>query len=315
MCKFIQVNDAAGAISKPIRSDTPDDGVPPVPAPPEPRIPMTLLADFGGFGSLLDAVDLVERVRTHDLAMARQPSFDFINETFSQRRRGGLPASDDADDGDLLLGGSKIGRKRIDPGSVQVLTELFESGTHFPSRDQRERLATRLGLSARTIQIWFQNKRQAFKNKRLAEMQTLLNPLGRSRAHEPADAEATPPRGGLLTRLRLDGLGQQPGAPRPALRVPARVLLARRAGPPATARAETLFGRKLSIPELTREAVVAVLPRPPSLSHRSTMVQSLTNKLPELRAVGPAAVPLRTRSLDGTELPSIGLALRRYSVC
>lgn len=36
---------------------------------------------------------------------------------------------------------------------------------HFPSTDAREELARSLGMSARSVQIWFQNQRQQVRNR------------------------------------------------------------------------------------------------------------------------------------------------------
>lgn len=54
----------------------------------------------------------------------------------------------------------KTSRKRISLQQTECLQNLFDNGMHFPGRDLRERLATKLQLSCRTIQVWFQNRRQ-----------------------------------------------------------------------------------------------------------------------------------------------------------
>lgn len=59
----------------------------------------------------------------------------------------------------------KSKRKRISTDQTKILVSMFEGGLHFPTKDTREKLARQLNLSERTIQIWFQNKRQARKNK------------------------------------------------------------------------------------------------------------------------------------------------------
>lgn len=59
----------------------------------------------------------------------------------------------------------KIPRKRISAEQTNTLQTLFDGGLHFPSREMRDRLARQLGLNSRTIQVWFQNRRQAARNK------------------------------------------------------------------------------------------------------------------------------------------------------
>lgn len=54
----------------------------------------------------------------------------------------------------------KASRKRISLQQTECLQSLFDNGMHFPGRDLRERLATKLNLTCRTIQVWFQNRRQ-----------------------------------------------------------------------------------------------------------------------------------------------------------
>lgn len=59
----------------------------------------------------------------------------------------------------------KVPRKRIDPRDTAYLQRLFDRGLHFPNRGQRELLADQLNLTPRTVQVWFQNKRQFNRNK------------------------------------------------------------------------------------------------------------------------------------------------------
>lgn len=58
----------------------------------------------------------------------------------------------------------KLKRKRLNSHQLFALETVFEE-TCFPSTDLRNRLGLHLGLSPRTIQIWFQNKRQSSRNK------------------------------------------------------------------------------------------------------------------------------------------------------
>ncbi|KAI9255228.1 hypothetical protein BDA99DRAFT_574192 [Phascolomyces articulosus] len=56
----------------------------------------------------------------------------------------------------------KIKRKRATAKQVQVLNQVFEQ-TLFPSTQLRMQLGKELGMSPRTVQIWFQNRRQAIR--------------------------------------------------------------------------------------------------------------------------------------------------------
>lgn len=51
-------------------------------------------------------------------------------------------------------------RKRADAAQLKVLNETY-ARTAFPSTEERAELARKLDMSARSVQIWFQNKRQA----------------------------------------------------------------------------------------------------------------------------------------------------------
>lgn len=56
----------------------------------------------------------------------------------------------------------KAKRKRASPNQLMVLNRIF-SQTYFPSTEIRIELGKQLGMSPRTVQIWFQNKRQALR--------------------------------------------------------------------------------------------------------------------------------------------------------
>ncbi|KAJ2745453.1 hypothetical protein GGI20_002160 [Coemansia sp. BCRC 34301] len=55
-------------------------------------------------------------------------------------------------------------RKRANAHQLDVLNKVF-SKTSFPSTELRNRLARDLGMTPRTVQIWFQNKRQASRQR------------------------------------------------------------------------------------------------------------------------------------------------------
>lgn len=56
----------------------------------------------------------------------------------------------------------KAKRKRASPSQLTVLNRVFQS-TFFPSTELRIELGKQLSMSPRTVQIWFQNKRQSTK--------------------------------------------------------------------------------------------------------------------------------------------------------
>ncbi|KAJ3513311.1 hypothetical protein NLJ89_g3021 [Agrocybe chaxingu] len=53
-------------------------------------------------------------------------------------------------------------RKRADAAQLKVLNETY-ARTAFPSTEERIALAKMLDMSARSVQIWFQNKRQSMR--------------------------------------------------------------------------------------------------------------------------------------------------------
>ncbi|KAI0302663.1 hypothetical protein BC826DRAFT_965965 [Russula brevipes] len=58
-------------------------------------------------------------------------------------------------------------RKRADARQLEVLNATY-ARTAFPSTEERAALAKQLDMSARSVQIWFQNKRQSFRQTRAA---------------------------------------------------------------------------------------------------------------------------------------------------
>ncbi|KAJ2156053.1 Short stature homeobox protein 2, partial [Coemansia sp. RSA 552] len=90
-------------------------------------------------------------------------------------------------------------RKRASPQQLEVLNEVFAS-TSFPSTETRQRLARELGMTPRTVQIWFQNKRQASRQrdghhsrntKSMAASAANVNSFGRqySKSLSPANSK------------------------------------------------------------------------------------------------------------------------------
>ncbi|ORZ05391.1 hypothetical protein BCR42DRAFT_428199 [Absidia repens] len=58
----------------------------------------------------------------------------------------------------------KTKRRRANNKQLQVLNRVFQH-TLFPSTQMRAQLGRQLGMSPRTVQIWFQNRRQALRTK------------------------------------------------------------------------------------------------------------------------------------------------------
>ncbi|CAB4394558.1 unnamed protein product [Rhizophagus irregularis] len=58
----------------------------------------------------------------------------------------------------------KAKRKRANASQLKVLNQVFQH-TFFPSTELRIQLGKQLGMSPRTVQIWFQNKRQSWRSK------------------------------------------------------------------------------------------------------------------------------------------------------
>lgn len=58
----------------------------------------------------------------------------------------------------------KAKRKRANSEQLEVLNRVFDR-TFFPSTQVRAELGRQLGMSPRTVQIWFQNRRQAMRTK------------------------------------------------------------------------------------------------------------------------------------------------------
>lgn len=63
------------------------------------------------------------------------------------------------EDSDLEEGKVKPKRKRANARQLEVLKRTFKQ-TPFPDSDVRRRLAKELGMTPRSVQIWFQNQRQ-----------------------------------------------------------------------------------------------------------------------------------------------------------
>lgn len=255
--------------------------------------------DFGSISSLLDAVDFVETRRLNEgrHRIMHSPADKVIFSDYSMLM--GQTSEDDSmeepQDRPFPPCTSRKGtRKRIHPSSVKILTDLFNSGVHFPSRDHRERLSQKLSLSSRTIQIWFQNRRQAFKNKRQSQMSL----VGKGSERPVADENMAPI---LMTKLRYDKHAHQLVETKSALRIPSYIAQA-----PITTSRSTVEVTRQSDDEPTR--IEVKLPRPPAISKLSPIMQCLPRDLPRLKFNDETDL-VKT----SIHLPSICQALRRFS--
>lgn len=66
--------------------------------------------------------------------------------------------------------GTKAKRKRASPHQVALLNQIYEYTT-FPSTELRKVIGKELGMAPRTVQIWFQNRRQAWKLQKVRNQQ------------------------------------------------------------------------------------------------------------------------------------------------
>ncbi|GFZ49737.1 hypothetical protein JCM24511_07140 [Saitozyma sp. JCM 24511] len=74
-------------------------------------------------------------------------------------------------------------RKRADDVQLAVLNAAFEQSA-YPSTAERQRLARRLGMTSRSVQIWFQNRRRAIKVEQQSSAQRIEAELIATRARE-----------------------------------------------------------------------------------------------------------------------------------
>lgn len=84
-------------------------------------------------------------------------------------------ASDDVDDEDDDSDSPiKAKRRRANAKQLEVLNRVFDR-TFFPSTQMRAELGRQLGMSPRTVQIWFQNRRQAMRTRERQRLIRLRN--------------------------------------------------------------------------------------------------------------------------------------------
>ncbi|KAI9245424.1 hypothetical protein EDC94DRAFT_628547 [Helicostylum pulchrum] len=81
---------------------------------------------------------------------------------------------DEEDDDDESSAAIKAKRRRANAKQLEVLNRVFDR-TFFPSTQMRAELGRQLGMSPRTVQIWFQNRRQAMRTRERQRLIRLRN--------------------------------------------------------------------------------------------------------------------------------------------
>ncbi|KAG2234366.1 hypothetical protein INT48_007233 [Thamnidium elegans] len=92
-------------------------------------------------------------------------SFNHSNGLKRQKKLSSVVGSEE----DILMD-NKPKRKRISPDQFCLLSELFQQ-TDTPSHELRERLAKKLEMTNREVQVWFQNRRAKVNRARLQEQE------------------------------------------------------------------------------------------------------------------------------------------------
>ncbi|KAJ9107683.1 hypothetical protein QFC21_001143 [Naganishia friedmannii] len=79
-------------------------------------------------------------------------------------------------------------RKRTSPEQLAILEDTFEE-TPKPTADARKLIAEKIGMTPRSVQVWFQNRRQ--KKKSLAKKELKLDPVETNDSQAPHLAYST----------------------------------------------------------------------------------------------------------------------------
>ncbi|ODV96753.1 hypothetical protein PACTADRAFT_1338 [Pachysolen tannophilus NRRL Y-2460] len=66
-------------------------------------------------------------------------------------------------------------RRRTSPNELSVLQQEFEIG-HTPNRARRQVIASKVNMTEKAVQIWFQNKRQAIRKQKSSQTSTIMLP-------------------------------------------------------------------------------------------------------------------------------------------
>ena len=119
----------------------------------------------------LGAANSIIRLRPFKESMSRESSSEDIDCLLNVERnifkKNNLDSPQNIENGiDQNSKKQKSKRRRLTSDQQRILMDIFNH-TSFPSTSLREALANKLDLSPRTIQIWFQNKRQAYRAKNM----------------------------------------------------------------------------------------------------------------------------------------------------
>eukprot|EP00029_Vermamoeba_vermiformis_P011487 TRINITY_DN6327_c0_g1_i2.p1 TRINITY_DN6327_c0_g1~~TRINITY_DN6327_c0_g1_i2.p1 ORF type:complete len:325 (+),score=46.67 TRINITY_DN6327_c0_g1_i2:244-1218(+) len=109
--------------------------------------------------------------------------------------------SSDSGTKDSQASGRKKKRHRTTPEQLRTLEETYER-EKMPNQELRERLAKRLGMTPRRVQIWFQNKRAKEKRSKPSPRSSLQmhhhQPPSANPIHVNASEFAQPPNAPLI---------------------------------------------------------------------------------------------------------------------
>lgn len=100
---------------------------------------------------------------------------------------------------DEQTGLNRLKRRRADANQLAVLNSVF-SHTFFPSTELRQRLGEQLGMSARSVQIWFQNKRQQWRQRKRQDEQQGRMP------QQPVYVQPLPHGHGMMIQPQFGGM-------------------------------------------------------------------------------------------------------------
>ncbi|KAF9294680.1 hypothetical protein BGZ88_003539 [Linnemannia elongata] len=134
--------------------------------------------------------------------------FDIPVDTPASPSKANKRERDQEDDQAMPEDGVKAKRKRANAEQLSVLNAAFER-SYFPSTEERLRLSKQTKMCPRTVQIWFQNKRQSVKARTDAMDAAVASTLaGRRRASQAVDRPSMEERRLDARRHSRGGMGE-----------------------------------------------------------------------------------------------------------